>query len=35
MVFIFTALWFQYYCMQALEELRAARRGKDAVAVHA
>ncbi|WP_426105600.1 EI24 domain-containing protein [Massilia sp. TSP1-1-2] len=34
MVFIFTALWFQYYCMQALEELRAARRGKDAVAVH-
>jgi hypothetical protein len=25
MVFIFTALWFQYYCMQALEELRAAR----------
>ena len=37
MVFIFTALWFQYYCMQALEELRAAQRGsgKDAVAVHA
>ena len=25
MVFIFTALWFQYYCMQALEELRAAQ----------
>jgi hypothetical protein len=24
MVFIFTALWFQYYCMQALEELRVA-----------
>jgi hypothetical protein len=24
MVFIFTALWFQYYCMQALAELRAA-----------
>lgn len=35
MVFIFTALWFQYYCMQALEELRAAQRGEQAVAVHA
>ncbi len=37
MVFIFTALWFQYYCMQALEELRVARRGngKEAVAAHA
>ncbi len=41
MVFIFTALWFQYYCMQALEELRVARRlngdgdAKDAAAVHA
>ncbi len=24
MVFIFTALWFQYYCMQALADLRAS-----------
>jgi len=23
MIFLFTGLWFQYYCMQALEELRA------------
>lgn len=28
MVFIFTALWFQYYCMQALADLRAARPAK-------
>lgn len=39
MVFIFTALWFQYYCLQALEELRASRMseageaGKAGVAV--
>ena len=24
MIFLFTGLWFQYYCLQALEELRAA-----------
>ena len=24
LIFIFTGLWFQYYCLQALEELRAA-----------
>ena len=24
LIFIFTGLWFQYYCMQALEDLRAA-----------
>jgi len=24
MIFIFTGLWFQYYCLQALQELRAA-----------
>jgi hypothetical protein len=35
MVFIFSALWFQYYCMQALQELRAARPDKEAVAVSA
>jgi hypothetical protein len=23
MIFLFTGLWFQYYCLQALEELRA------------
>lgn len=35
MVFIFTALWFQYYCMQALEDLRAGQQDKQAVAVQA
>jgi hypothetical protein len=35
MVFIFSALWFQYYCMQALQELRAARPDQEAVAVSA
>jgi hypothetical protein len=25
MIFMFTGLWFQYYCLQALEELRAER----------
>jgi hypothetical protein len=23
LIFIFTGLWFQYYCLQALRELRA------------
>ena len=23
MIFLFTGLWYQYYCLQALEELRA------------
>jgi hypothetical protein len=35
MVFIFSALWFQYYCMQALEDLRAGQADKPAVAVQA
>jgi hypothetical protein len=35
MVFIFTALWFQYYCMQALEDLRAGQQDKPALAVQA
>ncbi|UOD27464.1 EI24 domain-containing protein [Massilia violaceinigra] len=26
LIFVFTALWFQYYCMQALADLRAARK---------
>ncbi len=25
LIFIFTGLWFQYYCLQALQDLRAAR----------
>ncbi|NHZ79527.1 hypothetical protein F2P44_09580 [Massilia sp. CCM 8695] len=25
LIFVFTALWFQYYCMQALADLRAAQ----------
>lgn len=28
-IFIFTGLWFQYYCLQALADLRAAQTGKD------
>jgi hypothetical protein len=24
-IFIFTGLWFQYYCLQALSDLRAMR----------
>jgi hypothetical protein len=24
-IFIFTGLWFQYYCLQALAELRGAQ----------
>lgn len=31
-IFIFTGLWFQYYCLQALADLRAARGAKDVVA---
>jgi hypothetical protein len=23
LIFLFTGLWFQYYCLQALEDLRA------------
>jgi hypothetical protein len=23
-IFIFTGLWFQYYCLQALQDMRAA-----------
>jgi len=26
LIFVFTGLWFQYYCLQALEDLRAAAR---------
>ena len=33
MVFIFTALWFQYYCMQALEDLRAGAPAADVKAL--
>lgn len=32
LIFIFTGLWFQYYCLQALQDLRAASA---AVALHA
>jgi hypothetical protein len=28
-IFIFTGLWFQYYCLQALADLRAGEAGKD------
>jgi hypothetical protein len=28
-IFIFTGLWFQYYCLQALAELRAGQQVKD------
>lgn len=31
-IFIFTGLWFQYYCLQALADLRAAQASKDVVA---
>ena len=27
MIFLFAGLWFQYYCLQALEEMRAAQAG--------
>ena len=33
LIFIFTGLWFQYYCLQALEELRAANANATAPAV--
>jgi hypothetical protein len=29
LIFIFTGLWFQYYCLQALADLRAATDGVD------
>lgn len=29
LIFIFTGLWFQYYCLQALRELRAGQRSGD------
>lgn len=29
-IFIFTGLWFQYYCLQALADLRAAQQNPDA-----
>ncbi len=32
LIFIFTGLWFQYYCLQALEELRASAGVKDVTA---
>lgn len=32
-IFIFTGLWFQYYCLQALSELRAGRARDDIVQV--
>jgi hypothetical protein len=28
-IFIFTGLWFQYYCLQALADLRAGQAGKE------
>jgi len=31
MIFLFAGLWFQYYCLQALEDLRAARAGAGAM----
>jgi len=31
-IFIFTGLWFQYYCLQALADLRAAQEQKDGAA---
>ena len=31
-IFIFTGLWFQYYCLQALADLRAAETDKDLTA---
>jgi len=30
MIFLFAGLWFQYYCLQALEELRAQETGQPA-----
>ncbi|KQQ91658.1 EI24 domain-containing protein [Massilia sp. Leaf139] len=32
LIFLFTGLWFQYYCLQALEELRAANATAPAAA---
>lgn len=32
LIFIFTGLWFQYYCLQALEDLRASAGPKDVTA---
>ena len=32
LIFIFTGLWFQYYCLQALEDLRAGAEAKDVTA---
>ncbi|WP_308633239.1 EI24 domain-containing protein [Massilia forsythiae] len=32
-IFIFTGLWFQYYCLQALADLRAGRDGQPAVTI--
>jgi hypothetical protein len=28
-IFIFTGLWFQYYCLQALADLRAGQAVED------
>jgi hypothetical protein len=28
-IFIFTGLWFQYFCLQALADLRAGQVTKD------
>jgi len=28
-IFIFTGLWFQYYCLQALADLRTNEAAKD------
>ena len=33
LIFIFTGLWFQYYCLQALADLRASVRVADSAAV--
>ena len=32
LVFIFTALWFAYYCLEALARMRAAEPMKDVTA---
>jgi hypothetical protein len=33
-IFIFTGLWFQYYCLQALSELRITRAKAEVAEVH-
>ncbi len=33
LIFIFTGLWFQYYCLQALQDLRAAGKTLDTMEV--